>query len=113
MGELPRGLKGTECTQGQEVLSVKSKGSEGILVSGSGSWAEAKASQLLEAWILDLNLLMKQGEVKGRDGNICILKAISGMAHLLAGSDLLQWTSELYDQLLLPALREEKGVAGC
>lgn len=63
--------------------------------------------------MLDLNLLMKQGEVKGRDGNICILKAISGMAHLLAGSDLLQWTRELHDQLLLPALREEKGVAGC
>lgn len=35
------------------------------------------------------------------------------MAQLLADSDLLQRTRELYDQLLLPALREEKGVAVC
>lgn len=35
--ELPRGPKGRECTQGQD-------GCQGILISGSGNWAEAKAN---------------------------------------------------------------------
>lgn len=53
--------------------------------------------QLLEAWVLDLSLLMKQSEVKGSNAKIRILRAVSGMVHLLAGSDLLKQTRELHD----------------
>ena len=57
---------------------------------GQGSGQKQKQIQLLETWFLDFRLLINAGGWGSRDGKIGMRKAMSGMVHLLANSDLLQ-----------------------